>query len=218
MKQLKRILILASILVFVLVTGIYAKTYTNTVVMKTKKKDPVWGVPFTGDYFITKKPVKMTSTNKKVGSLYWQTYMLGIKTKKTGKATLGFKLKGNNNKYKIKLYVLKDCNPFKSIKIGKEAVDGLKTIDNWTGADEYCFLPISSGKLSVTIKKGWKLVKIKASSDCKKWKTVKNNANIELKEGKTGALKFIIKNSKLGFKTNLILYRTDYFDEHPVNN
>ena len=200
MGKMKRFLVLSCILVFVLTTGISAKA-ANIVAKKnttgTIKAD------------LSSKPASMKSSNKKVAVLQWNANdnELIYKAKKPGKAKLTYK--AGSRTYSVKIFVFKDANPFKSIKIGAKSFKSkdLKEIDDW-GALYGC-IPPASGKLKVKMKKGWKIQKITVVHPDGKRSVVKNKKKVSKVEG----LIFLIKNTKYKFKETVTLMTDDYFDD-----
>ena len=180
-----------------------AKTYKATV-----------GVPinWSNEYYLYTGPKsgisKVKSSNKKVGTVVTKKAEYGdtandisvyLKLKKTGKTTVTYKVKenGKTKSYKTKLVVYKYKNPFKTLKVGK-----VNYKSDFKGCD-YSTRESSKGKITVKVKKGWKVKGIYARSAGSKWKKLKKNATVDI--AKKHSVMISLKNKK-GFIMNFYLW------------
>lgn len=127
---------------------------------------------------------------------------LAFSIKKAGTTKVSFKLTVDGKSYNCSTTVklVNYTNPFKSIKVGKKNYTSKFNIKG--GQDKLNYNVIKNGvfkgKLQISLKSGWKLVKmykVKPVSGAKKT-TVKNNTTINL--GKKYILGIVVKNTKTG--------------------
>ena len=145
----------------------------------------------------------LKSTNPKVIKLFKEkdgdmVWVKG-KIKKCGSATISYKSNGKTEKMKI--CVFKYSNPFKSFKIGKKDYSAF-----FKKASFYNNVAAkTSGKLSIKLKKGWKISRVYFSSDgANTFKQIKNGAKVTMPGGK-GIIGVDLRNTKNDFIYGLFL-------------
>ena len=161
---------------------------------------------------------KPTSSNKKVLTTATHYGNINLTVKKAGKAVVTYSVKDDNNKtvkvqdtYKIYDYK----NPIQSFKIGKTQ---LASKFNKTP-----FCPITKnlkGKLSVSVKKGWKLVSIRQHRNTLALDGMMSKRDTRLSRGKnasialskkyytTGSIEVIVYNTAQKYYTSVVLGQT----------
>ncbi len=167
-------------------------------------------------WYQTENSVKsLKSSDTKVATVKdYKGYAYKIKIKKAGKVTVSYSCKQYEKTLNVKdIYTIYDYkNPIKSFKIGsKEFASGFKSSPFNPSKKNY------SGKLSVKLNSGWKLIKLRQAPGgstlmslyANNFKSLKNGSKVSTKKG---AIEAIVYNKSKKYYTSVI------FGASPASN
>ena len=186
--------------VFTLLAGMSASAKTHK---ETK------GVPFYSwqrEYPVYSGPAsgisKVKSSNKKVASVATRKEGSGVevylKVKKPGTTNLSYKVKKNGKtvSYKVRYNFYK--NPFKTLKVGKA------NYKSQFNNGDYSTLMMGKGKVSIKLKKGWKVKSIKVQGGGRGWRKLKKGEQVDIEH--KHSLRITLKNTKYRYTADFWIW------------